>query len=310
MESLGLNKNTKAVAQVVPPLEVSATPLVWQKTLASSVSCTGIGVHSNKPATLTIHPAAADSGYVFLRTDLPEGSRRIPARWDTVTDTSMCTVVSNAHGASVSTIEHVVAALAGCGIHNALLEIDGPEIPIMDGSSSHFVALLEKASVRTQRKLVRTIKVLKPIEVALGKSHAILKPSHEAKFTMHFNANGRLNDQSWSMVYYPDSDDFGDLISAARTFGFYEDAEYLWSKGICLGSSLENAVVIKDGRVMNEEGLRFDDEFIRHKMLDLIGDLALAGAPLLGHLTISNSGHSLNNQLLRALLADETAWSY
>jgi UDP-3-O-[3-hydroxymyristoyl] N-acetylglucosamine deacetylase len=311
MEVLGLaSKNAKGAAQVVLPIEAPHGSLNWQKTLASPVTCTGIGVHSGKPATLTLRPATAGAGYVFIRTDVEEHSRRIPAQWDTVTDTSMCTKITNAHGVSVSTIEHVIAALAGCGIHNAILEIDGPEVPIMDGSSSAFVELIGKASSRAQRKLVRSIKVLKTVEVKVGNSTATLKPSDESKFTMQFNANGRLNNQAWSMVYYPEHDDFCDLISSARTFGFFEDAQYLWSKGVCLGSSLENAVVIKDGKIMNEEGLRFEDEFVRHKMLDLIGDLALAGAPLIGHLTVNNSGHALNNQLLRALFADETAWSY
>jgi UDP-3-O-[3-hydroxymyristoyl] N-acetylglucosamine deacetylase len=222
----------------------------------------------------------------------------------------MCTKISNAQGVSVSTIEHVMAALFGCGIHNAILELDGPEVPIMDGSSAEFVKLIQKATLRTQRKLNRSIKVLKPVEVQSGKSSASLKPSDEAKLTMHFNANGRLNNQSWSLTYYPDHDDFTDLLSTARTFGFYEDAQYLWSQGLAQGASLENTVVIKDGEIMNEAGLRFADEFVRHKMLDAIGDFTLAGVPIIGSFVGTNSGHGLNNQLLRALFADETAWSY
>jgi len=243
-----------------------------------------------------------------MRTDVPEHSRRIPARWDTVTDTAMCTKITNAQGTSVSTIEHVIAALAGCGIHNAVLELDGPEVPIMDGSSSEFVELIHQTSSRFQRKLVSRIKVLKPVEVKVGNSSATLKPSDEAKFTMQFNANGRLDNQSWSFVYYPGQDDFGDLLSAARTFGFFEDAQHLWSQGLAQGASLDNTIVIKDGKVMNEDGLRFNDEFVRHKMLDAIGDFALAGAPILGNFIGVNSGHALNNQLLRALFADESAW--
>lgn len=292
------------------PLKAPLTDSVWQQTLASPVSCTDIGVHSGKPATLTLRPAIANSGYVFIRTDVPEHSRRISARWDTVTDTSMCTKVSNRHGVSVSTIEHVIAALAGSGITNAILEIDGGEVPIMDGSSAAFIDLIRQAEPRQQGKPVRTLKILKPIEVIHGTSSATLKPSDEPKMTMRFNANGRLGDQMSSLTYYPDQDDFSDLLSTARTLGFYEDAERLWAIGLAQGSSLNNTVVIKDGTIMNEGGLRFPDEFVRHKMLDAVGDLALSGVRLLGHFQGINSGHGLNNQLLRTLFADESAWCF
>jgi UDP-3-O-[3-hydroxymyristoyl] N-acetylglucosamine deacetylase len=292
------------------PVRGEVDSFLWQKTIASPVTCTGVGVHSGKPVTLTIRPAIADSGYVFIRTDVPAGSRRIPARWDTVTNTAMCTQVTNSQGVSVSTIEHVIAALAGCGIHNAIIELDGPEVPIMDGSSAEFVKLVRQASLHQQFQPVRPLKVLKTVEVSVGNSTAMLKPSDEPKLSMQFNANGRLNNQSWSFVYYPDHDDFGDLLSSARTFGFYEDAQHLWSQGLAQGASLDNTVVIKDGEIMNEEGLRFSDEFVRHKMLDAVGDLALAGAPILGHFMGINSGHALNNQLLHALFADESAWCF
>jgi UDP-3-O-[3-hydroxymyristoyl] N-acetylglucosamine deacetylase len=311
VESMGIApKSLRPVLPLGVPLGVSLNALVWQQTIAAPVTCTGIGVHSGKPATLTLRPAIANSGYMFIRTDVPEHSRRIPARWDTVTDTAMCTRITNPQGISVSTIEHVIAALAGCGVHNAIIEVDGPEVPIMDGSSSDFVDLIRQVSTRQQRKPVSKLKILKTVEVKSGNSSAILKPSDESKLTMEFNANGRLANQAWSLVFYPDQDDFGDLLSAARTFGFYEDAQHLWAQGLAQGSSLENTVVIKDGKVMNEEGLRFADEFVRHKMLDAIGDLALAGAPILGHFLGVNSGHALNNQLLRALFSDESAWCF
>lgn len=298
------------MAPVSIPLNAGLDALAWQQTLATPVRCTGIGVHSGKPVTLTLHPGLAHSGYVFIRTDVPENAQRIPARWDTVTDTAMCTKITNAQGVSVSTIEHVVAALAGCGIHNAVIEVDGPEVPIMDGSSADFVALVHKTSVRQQREKVRRIKILKPVEVAMGRSTALLKPSDEPQFTMQFNANGRLAGQVWTLEYYPAHDDFADLLSSARTFGFYEDAQALWSQGLAKGASLDNTVVIKEGQVMNEEGLRFSDELVRHKMLDAIGDLALAGGSLVGHFVGINSGHALNNQLLRTLFADESAWCF
>lgn len=304
------SKSLKSPAPVRLPLGVSLSALEWQKTITAPVTCKGIGVHSGKEVTLTLRPAVANSGFVFIRTDVSENARRIPARWDTVTDTAMCTKITNSQGVSVSTIEHVVAALAGCGIHNAIIEVDGPEVPIMDGSSSEFVNMIQQASIRQQRKSMRSIKILKTVEVKVGNSTATLKPSEESQFTMYFNANGRLADQSWSLTYYPDHDDFGDLLSSARTFGFYEDAQHLWAQGLAQGASLENTVVIKDGAVMNEKGLRYSDEFVRHKMLDAIGDLALAGSPIVGHFVGYNSGHGLNNQLLRALFADTSAWSY
>lgn len=311
MESIGVaSKSVKSLAELTLPLDTKQRALNWQRTIALPIQCTGIGMHSGKPVNLTIRPAIANSGYIFIRTDVPENARRVHAHWDAVTDTMMCTKVTNSQGISVSTIEHVIAALAGCGIHNAILEIDGPEVPIMDGSSATFVELIQKVSFRVQRKLLRQIKVLKPIEVKAGNASATLKPSDEAKFTIHFNANGRLNNQSWSFVYYPEHDDFADILSAARTFGFYEDAQHLWSQGLAQGASLDNTVVIKDGQIMNEEGLRFADEFVRHKMLDAIGDFALAGASIVGSFVGVNSGHGLNNQLLRALFADPTAWSH
>ncbi len=311
VESVGIaSKSLKPAVPSSLPLSTEIRTTTWQQTIAVPVSCTGIGLHTGKPATLTLRPATPNSGYVFMRTDVPEHSRRIPARWDTVTDTAMCTKITNSQGISVATIEHVIAALAGCGIHNAIIELDGPEVPVMDGSSADFVDMIRQASTRQQRQPVRRIKILKTIEVKVGKATATLKPSDETRFSMQFNANGRLANQAWSLDYYPDHDDFGDLLSSARTFGFYEDAQHLWAQGLAQGASLDNAIVIKDGKVMNEEGLRFSDEFVRHKMLDAIGDLALAGAPIQGLFSGENSGHGLNNQLLRALFADDSAWSF
>lgn len=310
METLGVVSENLKVGAPLSFYGTQEKALGWQRTIAVPVSCTGIGVHSGASVTLTFRPALAGSGYVFIRTDVPEHAKRIPARWDTVTDTAMCTKITNEEGVSVSTIEHVIAALAGCGIHNAVIEVDGPEMPIMDGSSADFVDLICKASSRQQSQPIRWLKILKPVEVHAGNAAAAFKPADEPRFSMKFNANGRLGGQSWSLDYYPDHDDFGDLLSPARTFGFYEDAQRLWSQGLAQGASLDNTVVIKEGKIMNEGGLRFPDEFIRHKMLDAIGDFALAGAPILGHFVGLNSGHGLNNQLLRALFADQSAWGF
>lgn len=280
-----------------------------QTTLKTVASCRGVGVHSGQPVSLTIRPAAANTGYVFIRTDVASEHQRIVARWDTVVDTTMCTKVANEHGVSVSTIEHLMAALAGCQIHNAVIEIDGPEVPIMDGSSSDFVDMFEEAGKQTFQSPLPTIRVLKPIHVIVGKSTACFLPSREPMMVMKFDMNGRLKGKSWTLSFDPDHDDFSVLLSDARTFGFYEDAQRLLANGLARGASLNNTIVLKEGgEVMNEDGLRHPDEFIRHKMLDAIGDFALSQGRILARFEGTNSGHATNNQLLRALFADTTAW--
>lgn len=280
-----------------------------QQTIARPVSCHGVGVHSANPATLTICPGAIDTGIVFVREDVSGEIAEIPARWHLVTDTTMCTKLTNGHGISIGTIEHVVAACVGMGITSARILVDGPEVPIMDGSSAVFVDMIQRVGLRSLKKSVRSIRVLKPVTITSGTSVAKLLPCHESKMTMKFDANGRLLPQQWSYTYYPDHDDFSSLLSEARTFGFYEDAQKLWSAGLAKGASLENTIVINHDGIMNEDGLRYDDELIRHKVLDAIGDLALAGVHIIGHFDGVNSGHALNNKLLRALFSDPTAWT-
>lgn len=292
------------------PLAYRSEPTL-QKTLASEVSCEGIGVHSAKMTRLTLRPAPVNTGYVFVRTDLNTSQNRIQARWDTVVDTSMCTKIANEQGVSVSTIEHLMAALAGCGIHNVFIEIDGPEVPIMDGSSAVFIDLISQARTCSQRRPVRSIRVLKNVTVSSGGASASFLPSVDSMMTMRFDMGGRLNGRQWFLTFDPDQDDFTSLLSEARTFGFYEDAQRLWNLGLAKGASFNNTIVISnDGSVMNEEGLRYTDEFIRHKMLDAVGDLALSGVRILGKFEGINSGHSLNNQLLRALFADSSNWEF
>lgn len=291
------------------PQAIAETSIPMQMTIARSVRCQGIGVHSGSPASLTLKPAPAGTGIVFIRTDL--SSAIIAARWDMVTETTMCTRLTNTAGTSISTIEHVNAACAGLGITNAIIEVDGPEIPIMDGSSAVFVDMIVRAGIVKLGIPVPSIRILKTVEVTNGTSYARYTPHHEPLLTMSFNAGGRLGvKKPWTLAYSPDHDDFATLLADARTFGFYEDAQKLWAAGLAKGASLENTIVFNENGVMNEDGLRHEDELIRHKMLDAIGDLALANFRIIGHFDGYNSGHSLNNNLLRALFADSSAWCY
>jgi len=283
--------------------------VVHQTTLKTQISCTGIGLHSGKKAVMTMRPAAAGTGIVFERTDLNNGARLFPARFDLVSDTFLCTTLRNASGATLSTVEHVMAALAGCGIDNALIEVDGPEVPIMDGSSEAFVFLIECAGVETLDAPRRYVRVLREVTVEHDGKQATLAPSTSRSFRCEIvYDNETIARQSASL----DLDDggFKTDVSRARTFGLMEEVEGLRAHGLALGGSLDNAVVVDGGEVLNDGGLRYDNEFARHKVLDAIGDLALAGAPILGAFDGYCSGHALNNSLLKALFEDEEAWCW
>lgn len=307
-----IQHNTAAITGALPyekiyhPFEATSKIVVYQKTIATPVQFEGVGVHSGETVHMTIKPAPANSGFTFVRTDL-EKNNRIKAKWSTVTDTSMSTRISNDQGISVSTIEHVLAALAGLQIQNALIELDGPEVPIMDGSSVEFVKKLLSVGVRTQTIRVKSIRVLKPIQVTQGNATAFLLPSNEPRISIEFNFNNRLAETSF-FSYYPDSDNFSLVLSPARTFGLFEDAQKLRAAGLAKGASLKNTIVIGETGIMNEDGLRYKDELVRHKVLDALGDLSLAGARLMGHFYGVNSGHGLNNKILRALFEDPAAW--
>ena len=289
-----------------------------QHTLRSSIGCVGVGLHSGAKTSLTLHPAAADSGIRFIRKDL-EDQRPIKALYDRVCDTTMCTAIGQRDGAVVSTIEHLMAALAALEIDNVLIEINGPEVPIMDGSAQPFVFLIECAGVAVQDKPRRWIEILKPVTVtALGKS-ARLEPVEMASDDVETSAPRRFDIdcriafdhpliKSQSMVHRQTAERFKSDVAAARTFGFAERVEELWSRGLALGGSLKNAVVVSQDKVLNEGGLRFDDEFVRHKVLDCVGDLYLAGAPIIGRFVGDCAGHAMHNKLLRALFADPAAW--
>ena len=278
-----------------------------QNTLIRSVTFTGVGLHSGAPVTMTVHPAAEDHGICFRRTDVVTGDAQVPALWDAVVPSRLCTLVANGAGVSVSTIEHIMAALAGSAIHNALIDIDGPEVPILDGSAAPFVSGFLDAGIVAQGAPVRAIRVLKAIEVREGEAVARLKPSDmlEIAFQIDFAeaAIGR-QDKVLNMA----NGAFVRELSDSRTFCRNAEVVAMRERGLALGGTLENAVVFEGDKVLSPGGLRYADEPVRHKMLDALGDLALAGGPILGRYTGIRAGHALTNRLLRALFADPSAW--
>jgi UDP-3-O-[3-hydroxymyristoyl] N-acetylglucosamine deacetylase len=279
-----------------------------QNTLKSAAVFDGLGLHSGEPVRMTVRPAPVDYGVWFRRTDLTEGNTMIPARWDAVVPSKLCTLIANESGASVSTIEHIMAALAGCAIHNALIEIDGPEVPILDGSAVAFVERFMQVGIVPQGDPVRAIRVLKSVEVREGAAVARLEPSDnlEIDFRIDFAEAGiGRQEKHLSMA----NGAFVRELSDCRTFCLQADVDRMRASGLALGGTLENAVVFEDGEVLSPGGLRHRDEPVRHKMLDALGDLSLAGGPILGRYTGIRAGHALTNRLLRALFADPTAWS-
>ena len=284
---------------------------MFQHTLKSVIRCNGIGLHSGTQATLAISPAAADTGITFIRTDKRGFAARIPATYANVVDTRLCTVLGNAEGSTVGTVEHVMAALAGCGIDNAILAIDGPEVTIMDGSAAPFVAAIERAGRVEQNAIRRVIRILKPVTVGTGHTTATLAPSQSPAFSFEIDFDSAVIGRQTGQFELT-AGSFGDEIGDARTFCFLHDVEAMQRAGLARGGSLDNAVVVdkEQDRVLNTDGLRSPDEFVRHKILDAVGDLYLAGAPILGRYHGSRAGHALNNQLLRALFADRSTWCY
>jgi len=279
-----------------------------QTTLGSQATVTGVGVHSGKPVSLTLGPAPVDAGYIFVRTGLEGADREIQADAKSVIATEFATVLGDREGPIVSTAEHVLAALRGMGIDNATIEVDGPEVPIMDGSAAAFVAAIDQAGVVEQGARRRFIQVLKPVQVAIGDSFGEIRP-HAAGFRAEVEisfANPVIGRQSYVLDLNPES--FRRDIARARTFGCMNDVARLWSAGFALGASFENSVVFDDDKLLNTEGLRYSDECARHKVLDAVGDLALAGLPILGAYRSVRGGHKLNNAVLCALMADRSAW--
>ncbi len=287
-------------------LSHAAGPL--QRTLKSAICCVGVGLHSGHRVNVTLRPAAVGAGIVFRRVDL---GIEIPARFDHVADTRLCTVlVSPDHrGARVGTVEHLMAALSACRISNVVVELDGPEMPVLDGSAAPWVFLLDCAGVAEQAASARFIKVLQAVRVEDGDAFIELRPSASASLEMSlsiaFDA-AAIGRQALSLAV--DGPAVRHELADARTFTLAREIAGLQAAGLAQGGSLENAVVVDGARVLNPGGLRRSDEFVRHKMLDAVGDLALAGAPLLGRFVGHRSGHTLNNRVLRALFADRANW--
>jgi UDP-3-O-[3-hydroxymyristoyl] N-acetylglucosamine deacetylase len=286
------------------------TMLPVQRTLKTSIACVGVGLHSGHKLEMTLHPAPAGTGIVFRRTDAEDWE--IPARYDHVADTRLCTVLAcpDRPEVRVGTVEHVLAALTGCGVTNAIVAVNGPELPILDGSAASFVFLIDCAGVIDQGVAAAVIEVRRPVAVAHGEAFAELRPAPtvgglDMAMSIDFDA-AAIGCQALAMRLTPDT--FRAGLARARTFTLVGEVASLRAAGLALGGNLDNCVVVDDTRVLNAGGLRMPDEFVRHKLLDAVGDFALAGALLHGRFVAHRSGHALNNHLLRALFADPANW--
>lgn len=282
--------------------------VIRQKTLKNAIGCSGIGLHTGARVAMALLPADENSGIIFKRTDIGGGQAIIPAHWRQVADSQLCTAIGNDDGVTISTIEHLMAAFAGAGIDNAVVEINGPEVPIMDGSAAPFVFLIECAGTVEQTAARQVILVKKRVVVGSGGKQVSLSPG--LGFTVGFNiefdsAAVRQQEMQFDLV----DGAFKLDLARARTFGFEHEVSALRAHGLLRGGSLDNAVIVSGAKVLNESGLRYTDEFVRHKVLDCIGDLYLAGAALIGHFRGSRSGHRMNHQLLETLFADPNAWT-
>ncbi|HEY1260508.1 MAG TPA: UDP-3-O-acyl-N-acetylglucosamine deacetylase [Stellaceae bacterium] len=283
--------------------EIAAAP---QHTLKTAIGCRGIGLHCGEWVAMNLVPAAAGTGIVFRRTDI---GAEVRANWANMVESSLCTTLANEDGVSVATIEHLMAAFAGAGIDNAVVEIDGREVPVMDGSAAPFVFLIECAGVAEQDAARSAIEILKPVSVCENGAIASLTPDRglSMSFEIDFD-NPLIRRQEISFVFDPGT--FKSELSRARTFGLLDEVDRLRAAGFARGGSLDNAVVVSGRQVLNRDGLRYADEFVRHKLLDAVGDLYLAGGPIIGHFRGVRSGHSHTRRLLAALFADPEAWRY
>ncbi len=277
-----------------------------QTTLKRAVTLVGMGLHSGRPARMVIRPAT-DGGIRFRRVDITDRDNLIPARWDLVTDTRLCTLLTNAAGVSLGTVEHVMAALAGTGVTHALIDIDGPEVPIMDGSALRFVQAILRVGLETLPGALQAIRILKPVEDVQGDIVASLVPAETLSIAFEIDfADAAIGRQARTMDM--ENGAFVHGLADCRTFCRRADVEQMQAHGLALGGSLDNAIVVEGDRVLNPGGLRRSDEFVRHKMLDALGDLALAGAPILGAYRGVRAGHGATNRLLRRLFATPGAW--
>jgi UDP-3-O-[3-hydroxymyristoyl] N-acetylglucosamine deacetylase len=280
---------------------------VKQRTLKNSIRATGIGLHTGSKVLMTLRPAPPNVGIVFRRSDL-DPPVDIPARATNVTETTLGTTLSHG-GATVSTVEHLLSALAGLGIDNAFVELSAPEVPIMDGSAGPFVFLVQSAGIEEQSAPKRFVRILRPVEVHDGDKWARFEPyeGFRVNFEIEFQ-HPVFRDRGTRASMDFSTTSFLREISRARTFGFMRDLDFLRARNLALGGNLDNAIVLDEYRILNEDGLRYEDEFVKHKILDAIGDLYLLGHSLIGEFTGYKSGHGLNNRLLRVLLADAEAW--
>jgi UDP-3-O-[3-hydroxymyristoyl] N-acetylglucosamine deacetylase len=280
-----------------------------QTTLRKPVSCIGVGLHSGRQIGMTIRPAPANHGIVFVRRDVHDRPAKIAARWHNVSRTDLSTTLSNEHGVSVATVEHLMAALRGCSIDNAIVELDGHELPIMDGSAEPFVRVIRNVGP-TELDAPRFVMWLhRVVEVRDGDKLAVLLPGPQSRITVSIDFGERVVGAQ-SYTFESGRDLFDEELAGARTFGFSNQVEALRARGLALGGSQRNAIVIDESGVTNPGGLRFSDEFARHKVLDCLGDLSLAGVPIMGHFYGYKPGHGLNNALLCALFTQRDAWSY
>jgi len=283
---------------------------VMQKTIQNAIPCAGVGLHSGKPIKMTLYPAAVNTGIIFRRTDVVDKNNTVPARWDGVVDTRLNTCLGNPEGVVISTVEHFMGALSGLGITNLVVELDGPELPLMDGSAYDFVTLLECAGIQIQNEPVKALKILKKVTFEDGKGAlTALEPADQGltlNFEIDFPQTKAIGHETVSVLL--NESNFKKMIAPARTFGFASEVAQLRSMGLAQGASLENAIAIEGDTILNPDGLRFDNEFVAHKVLDAMGDLYQAGMPIIGLFTGIKSGHYHNNQLLHVLFADKTAY--
>jgi UDP-3-O-[3-hydroxymyristoyl] N-acetylglucosamine deacetylase len=285
--------------------------MLAQRTLKTLTRAVGVGLHGGQRVELTLRPAQPDTGIVFRRVDLPEPVD-IPVSAEAVTETRLASTISNG-GAKVHTIEHLMSACAGLGLDNLYIDITAEEVPILDGSSSSFVFLLQSAGIQAQKAPRRFIRVLKPVEIREGEGEQLkwarLDPYHGYKLSFEIDFAHRVVDSTGQRVVFDlGQDNYQRDIARARTFGFTKDVEMMRANGLALGGGMDNAIVMDDYRVLNAEGLRYEDEFVKHKILDAMGDLYILGKPLLAAYSAFRSGHAMNNKLLRALLAQRDAW--
>ena len=279
-----------------------------QTTIKKAISFEGIGVHSGNAIHGKLCPAEPNTGIVFVRTDQPEPNT-IPALWEYVTNTQLCTQVGATPKVTVGTIEHLLSACAGYEIDNLRIELDGPEVPIMDGSASPFVKMIEKSGLTQQNAFKKVIAIKKQVSIFQDDMMAKISPAHGFSLHVEIDFTSQAIGKQTLMTHMSPRQ-YKKLISSARTFGFTKDLETLNKMGLAKGASLDNSIAIQDHKILNEEGLRYKDEFVRHKVLDAIGDLYLSGHKIIGHFEGIKNGHALNYSLVKSLMEDETAWSY